>query len=72
MTKFAALFPRGNCGRVSLSVVVVSTSVQPMSVPVNMEFIEIPELVQRMMLQVVRHDHIISCRLWFVLKSVEI
>jgi len=46
-------FPRGDLSGIGLSVPVVGASMEPVTVVVNVELLEIAELIQRMMLQVV-------------------
>ena len=50
---FATHFPGGHLGGVRLCVPVVSTGMQPVAVVVNVEFFEVAELVQGVVLQVV-------------------
>jgi hypothetical protein len=53
---FAALLPRRNLCWVSLSVVVLSAAVKPVTVRVNMIFLQVAELVKRVVLQVMSND----------------
>jgi hypothetical protein len=69
---FASSFPRRDLCRVSLSVVVINTSVKPMSVRVNMEIVKTSELILRMMFQVVSLDHLVFSRLTLIFMSVSI
>ena len=48
---------------------VVGSTVQPMSIPINVELIEVSELVERMVLQIMRLDLFVLSGLWLVLKS---
>ena len=69
MVEFAAHFPRGNLSRIRLWLEVISSSVEPMSIPINMELIEVFELVERVVLQVVVLDLVVLSNLWFVFES---
>ena len=69
---FASSFPRRDLCRVSLSVVVINTSVKPMSVVVNMEIVKTSELIHRMMFQVVSLDHLVFSRCTLIFMSVSI
>jgi len=70
VAELATLLPRRDLSRVSLLSEVVNATVEPVTVPVNMEFFEITELVLRMVLQVMSNDLILLSRLGLVLKSI--
>ena len=42
---------------------------QPMSIAVNMELVEVSELVERMMLEIMRLNLVIFSRFWLVFES---
>lgn len=72
MVLLAALLPRRNLGWVSFRVIVVGTSVQPVSIRIYMELLKVPEFVKRVVLQVVRHYHLIVSGFRLVSKSIEL
>ena len=67
---FAASFPRGDFCWISLRVVVICSAMQPMSVWVYVMFLEVSELVQWMVLQVMRYDHIMLFWLRLIVESI--
>ena len=70
VTELAALLPWGNLGRVSILVQIVNATVQPVTVTIDMELVEVTELVQRMVFQVVSHNLILFSGLGLILESV--
>ena len=71
MVCFAALFPGRNFGGVGLSVVVVTSSMQPVTVAVNMELFQVTEFVLWMVFQIVGHDLLVVCGLWLVSEPIK-
>ena len=67
--EFAAHFPSWNLSWVSLRLEVISSSVKPMSVSINVKFIEVSELVERVMFQIMILDLVIFSNFRFVFKS---
>ena len=61
MVTFLAHLPGGNCSWICFTLEVISSSVKPMSVAVNMEFVEVSELIHWMVLQIVGFDLVVFC-----------
>ena len=59
MAKLVTILPRRDLARISLLAEVVDTTVQPVTIGVDMELFKVTEFVQRMMLEVVGFDLII-------------
>ena len=72
MVLLASLLPWRNLCRIGLSVVVVGTSMQPMAIWVYMVLLKVPKFVQRMMLQIVSHYHLIISWLGLISESIEL
>ena len=70
VVELAASLPCANLCWVGLRIVVVDSCVQPVSVVVNVELLEVSELIEWVMLQVVCDDHIIVSGRCFILISV--
>lgn len=68
---FGALFPGRDLGGVGLGVEVVDPHVQPVTIVVNVELLQILELVLRVVLQVVHFDHVVFGGLGLVSVPVE-
>merc|ERR1711957_978718 len=68
----ASSLPRRDLGGVGFCVVVIDTSMEPVTVGINMEVVQASELVLRMVLQVVGLDHFVFSRLTLILVSVSI
>ena len=68
----ASGFPGRDLGGVSFSVVEINTSVEPMSVVINMEVVKNSELIHRMVLEVVNLDHFVFSRLTLILVSLSV
>ena len=68
--ELASSFPCAHLCGVGLGIVVVDSCVQPVSVVVNVELLEVSELELWVMLQVVCDDHIIVDGRCFILISV--
>ena len=71
VTKLATLFPGGDFGRIGLSVVVITTSVEPVTVTIDVEFLEVTEFVHGVVLQVVGDDLVIIGGLGLICESIE-
>ena len=69
MPDLRALFPGGLLAGVRFSLVVISTTVQPVSIAVDLKVIEVLELVERMVLHVVALNLVIFGRLRLILKA---
>ena len=65
-----ALVPGVDLAWVRLVAQIVDSAVQPVAIAVNMEFVEVTELIEWVMLQVVHNDLVLLCRLWLILKPV--
>jgi len=70
VAKLTALLPRRDLTWVRLLVQVVDSTVQPMPIAVDVELLKVPELVHRVMLQVMRHDLVLLGRLRLVFETV--
>ena len=70
MSKLASLFPWRNLRRIGLLIEVVDTTVEPVTVAIDVELLEVTELILRVVLQVVRDDLIFLSRLRLVLESI--
>ena len=70
VTELAAHLPGWDLGGVSLLVQIVDATVQPVSVAINVELLEVSELVERMVLQVVRLDLVVLWRLRLILEPI--
>ena len=71
MVEFTSFLPRRNLGRVRFSVEVISTSVEPVTVRVHMELLQVPKLVQWVVLQIVGNNLVILSRLRLIAVPVE-
>ena len=70
MADLAALLPRRDLRWIGLGVVVVDTTVQPVTIGIHMVLFKVTEFVQRMMLEVVGFDLVILGRLGLILISI--
>jgi len=70
--ELAALLPGGNLCWVSFSVVVLSAAVQPVTVWVNMIFLQVAELVKGVVLQVVSDDLVLLLGLGLICVHFEV
>ena len=70
VAQLASLLPRRDLSRVCLLIKIVNATVQPVTVPIDMEFVEVTEFVQRMVFQIVNDNLVLFCRLRLVLKSI--
>ena len=68
----ASGFPGRDLGGVSFSYVEINTSVEPMSVVINMEVVKNSELIHRMVLEVVNLDHFVFSGLTLILVSLSV
>ena len=68
MVEFASHLPGGDLSWVRLALEVVSSTVEPMSIPVHMQLFEVSEFVEGMVLKIVTLDLLILSRLWLVLE----
>ena len=59
VTELAAHLPWRDLSRVRLLVQIVDATVQPVSVAINVELLEVSELVEWMVLQIVRLDLVV-------------
>ena len=65
-----ALVPWVDLTWVSFVAKIVNPAVKPVTIAIDMEFVEISELVEWVMLEVVHHDLVLLGRLRFILKPV--
>ena len=65
-----ALVPGVDLAWVRLVAQIVNSAVQPVAIAVNMEFFEVTELIEWVMLQVVHNDLVLLCGLRLILKPV--
>lgn len=72
VAELAALLPGVHLRWVSLSVVVLSAAVEPVTVWVNMIFLQVAELVKGVVLQVVGDDLVLLLWLWLVCEHFEV
>ena len=49
---------------------IVNSTVKPVTIAIDMEFIEVTELIEGVVLQVVNNDLILFCGLWLILETV--
>ena len=66
--ELASHFPGGDLSWISFRLEVVGSSVEPMSIAVNVKLIEVSELVEGMVLQVMGLNLLILGGLWLVLE----
>ena len=70
VTKLAAHLPGRDLRWVRFLVQVVDATMQPMSISIDVELLEVSELVQGVVLQVVRLDLVVVSWLWLVFEPV--
>ena len=68
MVELASHFPGRDLSWVSFRLEVVGSSVEPMSIAINVKLIEVSELVEGMVLQVMGLNLLILGGLWLVLE----
>ena len=66
MIELASHFPGGDLSWISFRLEIIGSTVEPMSVAVNVEFIEVSKFVERMVLKVVGLDLLVFGGLWLV------
>ena len=64
------LVPRTDLAWVRLISQVVDSTMEPVTIAIDMELLEVTELVERVMLEIVDNNLVLLCRLGFVLKSI--
>ena len=70
VANLVTLVPGVDLAWVRLVAQIVNSAVQPVAIAVNMEFFEVTELIEWVMLQVVHNDLVLLCRLRLILKPV--
>ena len=70
VTKLAALLPRRDLSRICLFIQVVDTTVEPVTVAIDMELFHVSELIHRMVLEIVGHNLILLGRLRLIFESI--
>ena len=72
VAELAALLPGRDTGweRISLFAEVVNTAMQPVAIAIDMEFLEVTELIQGMVLEVVSDNLVLFLRLRFILEPI--
>ena len=70
VTELAALLPRRDLSRICLFIQVVDTTVEPVTVAIDMELFHVSELIHRMVLEIVGFDLVILGRLRLISISI--
>ena len=63
------MLPRRDLARVGLLEEIVNAVVKPVTIAVDMELLKVSEFIERVMLQIVRHDLILLLRLRFIFEA---
>ena len=71
MVELAASFPQADFSWRRLSVVVLWSRMQPVSIWIDMELLKVSELMHRMVLQVMCFNHLTFCWLGLILEPIE-
>ena len=70
VAQLVSLMPWMDLTWVGLIEQIVNSTVKPVTIAIDMEFIEVTELIEGVVLQVVNNDLILFCGLWLILKTV--
>ena len=70
VTKLAALLPWRDLSRICLFIQVVNTTMEPVTVAIDMELVHVSELVHGMVLEIVGHNLILLSRLRLIFESI--
>ena len=70
VTNLVALVPWADLAGVRLITEIVNSAVEPVTIAIHMELLEVSKLVERVMLQIVHDDLVLLARLRLVLKSI--
>ena len=70
VAQLVSLMPWMDLTWVSLIEQIVNSTVKPVTIAIDMEFIEVTELIEGVVLQVVNNDLILFCGLWLILETV--
>ena len=70
VAQLVSLMPWMDLTWVGLIEQIVNSTVKPVTIAIDMEFIEVTELIEGVVLQVVNNDLILFCGLWLILETV--
>ena len=70
VAQLVSLMPWMDLTWVCLVEQIVNSTVKPVTIAIDMEFIEVTELIEGVVLQVVNNDLILFCGLWLILETV--
>ena len=70
VAQLVSLMPWVDLTWVGLIEQIVNSTVKPVTIAIDMEFIEVTELIEGVVLQVVNNDLILFCGLWLILETV--